>query len=256
MVRSWVVLVGAVGVIFGVPLGVVRAADLPLKAPVYKVPMAYNWTGFYVGGHLGGGWSTVSPVAIDPTAAFPVGTAFNSGHLSGALGGIQAGYNYQMDRWVFGIEGEYSWARLRGSETTPGTGFTETTNYRSPYAAILAGRVGYAADRALWYVKGGGGWTKFSYPGLTVVNGSGALSDTFGGSVTESGWVIGGGVEWSFAPHWSVKLEYDHFDFGHFNNIVSDSLLGNLRRRVSAYYDEVKVGVNYLFNSAMAARRR
>ena len=69
-----------------------------------------DWTGFYVGGHIGGGWGTKD--VFDPSQG---GVLIASGNVSGFLGGVQAGYNYQVNNWlVLGVEGDFSWADVHG----------------------------------------------------------------------------------------------------------------------------------------------
>lgn len=248
-----VVLAAAISMLFS---GAAHAADASpgsySKAPPARAPI-FSWTGFYVGGHLGGGWSTSTATAITPTASFPAGTQFSSRHLNGALGGVQAGFNYQFDRWVLGVEGEYSRANLKGTSTTPGIGFSETSNYSSPYMATIAGRVGYAADRVLLYAKGGYGWVRYEVNGVGFANATGVVTDTFVRADTQSGWVAGAGLEWAFAGSWTAKAEYLHFDLGTFNTVVTDSVLGTLQRRNTATVDQFKVGINFLFNGAPGA---
>src|ERR1700733_8524596 len=114
------------------------AADL---APVYKArPMAppvYNWSGIYFGGHLGGGWSAENDALVTafPAApAFPAGTALATDNLSGILGGVQGGFNWQFGgNWVIGFEGDFSWADVNGSATTGSAvlpAFSQTVNSR------------------------------------------------------------------------------------------------------------------------------
>src|SRR4051794_32941278 len=84
------------------------AADLPMKAPPMAAPVAvYNWTGFYIGGHVGWGWTDVGSVQLAPgTAAFPTGTVYSGNNLSGFLGGVQGGFNWQVSpNIVLGVEG-------------------------------------------------------------------------------------------------------------------------------------------------------
>ena len=110
-----------------IPACPVLAADLPAKtytkAPVYVPPPVYNWTGFYVGGHICGAWSDLGSTEIAPgTGAFPAGTVFSKNNLSGFLGGVQGGFNWQANNpFVVGIEGEYSWADVSGTATTVST---------------------------------------------------------------------------------------------------------------------------------------
>src|ERR1700722_20335547 len=102
-----------------VPLGLAGSAvgaDLapaPAPAPVYRA------SGYCTDAHVGGGWAGNQSTEIAPgTAAFPVGTVFTKNNLSGVLGGVQGGFNWQVSSLVVGVEGEYSWANINGSATT------------------------------------------------------------------------------------------------------------------------------------------
>lgn len=228
------------------------AADLPAatysKAPVYVAPV-YNWTGFYIGGNIGGGWSDLGSTEIAPgTPAFPIGTVFSKNNLSGFLGGVQGGYNWQVSNIVVGIEGEYSWADVSGTATTVGlAGFTSTVTAKIKDFALATGRLGYAADNWLFYVKGGGAWGQGSSSGTGFL-GNGTFFDTTSSSSNRSGWVVGVGVEWGFAPNWSAKIEYNHIDFGSTNLAIVSSANGISNVSSSDTVDVVKAGVNYRFN--------
>jgi outer membrane immunogenic protein len=245
------------------------AADLPAqtytKAPVMPAAAVYNWTGFYIGGHVGGAWSEAGSTELDPgTGAFPTGTVFDKAHPSGVLGGGQIGYNWQVpSNLVIGIEGEWSWADVKGSETTVSTvtvparliGLSSTSTHTVDDYATLAGRLGYAANNWLFFVKGGAAWERGGSTSVaTLANGT--VDDTSAvANYWRTGFVVGVGVEWGFAPNWSAKLEYDHLDFG--STTVQDLTLtgatagtvSNVRSTVTA--EIVKAGVNYHFNWGM-----
>jgi outer membrane immunogenic protein len=247
----------------GVALAVVStaasAADLPArtytKAPAMIPPPVYDWTGFYFGGHIGGGWGENSVTELAPgTGAFPTGTVFDRTNLSGFLGGVQGGYNYQFSNIVLGVEGEYTWEGLSGTETTVSTvprflGFSTTTTSHATDLALVTGRLGYAANNWLLYVKGGGAWGQGHSDGNAFLANGTLFENTSTGTVGRSGWVVGLGVEWGFAPNWSAKLEYNHVDFGSTNVVVNNSL-GTAPSNVSSseHFDIVKAGVNYHFN--------
>jgi outer membrane immunogenic protein len=231
-----------------------RAADLPAKTytktPAYVAPV-YNWTGFYVGGHIGGGWSDLGSTELAPgSVSFPAGTVFTKNNLSGFLGGLQGGFNWQAaNNFVVGIEGEYTWSDLRGTETTISgvNGFSSTTTARTKDLALVTGRVGYAAAEWLFYAKGGGAWGQGSSSGIgTLANGT--FFDTTSSSTNRSGWIIGAGVEWGFAPNWTAKIEYNHIDFGNSNVTILSSTGTTTFVSSSDTVDLVKAGVNYRFN--------
>jgi outer membrane immunogenic protein len=229
------------------------AADLPAqtytKAPVYVAPV-YNWTGFYIGGHAGGAWAQQASTEIAPgTPAFPIGSAFSKNNLSGFLGGVQVGYNWQANNpLVVGVEAEYSWADVKGTATTVGAaGFTSTVAAKNKDYELVTARVGYAADNWLIFAKGGGALGQTSSSGSGVLAGGG-LFETTSASSDRSGWVAGGGIEWGFAPNWSAKIEYDHIDLGSTNVAITSShgTISNISS--SDKSDVVKGGVNYRLN--------
>jgi outer membrane immunogenic protein len=210
------------------------AADLPLKAPPAPPPVpAFNWTGFYIGANIGGAFTH------DTLTDNLTGASLSSNN-DGFIGGGQVGYNWQINSWVLGVEWDIDGTTL--SRTGPGVvtaigtlqGHTSTD-----WISTLTGRIGYAADRWLWYAKGGGAWAQES---ASITNlGTGA---SVSASNTRSGWTVGGGVEWAFAQQWSAKLEYDfvRLDNSNFNTFVGDSL--TFRRDINM----VMAGVNYRFN--------
>jgi outer membrane immunogenic protein len=227
-------------------------ADLAYKAPQSVAPVSfYQWTGFYIGGHIGGGWGEEHATELPPgVAGFPAGSMFAPHHLSGFLGGVQGGYNWQAsNHFVLGVEGEYSWADLSATASTisPVAPFVSTTTIRSKELALATGRLGYAANNWLFFVKGGAAWAYNSSTGVgTLTNGT--FVNTNFSSLDRSGWTAGGGVEWGFKPNWSAKIEYDHVDFGSATAAVNTS--NGLTALVSSSnrVDLVKAGVNYRFN--------
>ena len=189
--------------------------------PAYRpppLPLFYNWTGLYVGAHVGGGWADLG---FGDTG-------------SGFIGGGQVGYNYQINQWVWGLEADVSGSGIKNdllSAVTPFGPFTASLNWNTFWT--VTPRLGYAFDNWLVYTKGGGAWADVS----VSVN-----TPFFGRSVggTASGWVVGVGAEYAFRNNWSAKVEYNHFDFG------SDSGVFGIGSSVTV--DAVKAGVNYRFH--------
>ncbi|ALK08631.1 outer membrane protein [Blastochloris viridis] len=219
----------AVTVAFG---GSAIAADLG-RAPVPYSPayVPFSWTGFYVGAHLGGAWS-------ESGWGDDWGAGWAGGHdASGFIGGGQIGYNYQFGQWVVGVEGDMSWTDLGGTDWG-GIGWSGGSDIN--WIATLTGRVGYAIDNTLIYVKGGAAFADVerwvAYNGGTV----------FKDSDTRTGWTIGAGVEWAFAQNWSAKLEYNYLDFG---SDRADFTYADTAYGVSSDHQihAVKLGINYRF---------
>ncbi|MGB6539074.1 MAG: outer membrane beta-barrel protein [Xanthobacteraceae bacterium] len=249
------------------------AADLLVKASPPPPPPMFSWTGFYLGVQGGGGWSNSSATENDsyfcpaggacaaPTPVVP-GIPMSSTSASGAFGGITAGFNYQINAVVVGIEGDWSGAGINGSGAcntafiTPsfGAGATGTCGNNLRDFATLTGRLGWAAwDRALIYVKGGAAWANYNDTVTTTVAGIPGPSANF--TNNRSGWTFGAGVEYALTPAWSVKLEYDHMDFGTqnvtypFTNVPPFAAgTFNTVASQSQRVDIVRAGINYRFN--------
>ena len=207
------------------------AADLPLMTKAPPRPLAvYNWTGFYAGAHLGGGWGDKDWVAV---GVGPLG----SHDISGFIGGGQIGFNYQIGAWVFGVEGDISGTTLKGEHvdtTFFGNNITEVE-----WFGTITGRVGYAWDRALLYVKGGGAWVRDKY----TITDAGLFFA--GAATTKDGWTIGAGLEYAFAPRWSAKIEYNYLDFGSETVTFTTGGGGTFLREVDQQIHAVKAGLNY-----------
>jgi opacity protein-like surface antigen len=217
--------VSAVAFALCVPAG---AADLRVpyaREPAYVAPLIYNWTGFYVGAHFGGAFTSED-----------VGTSVGtfSTNPSGVLGGVQLGYNYQFSpNWLVGVEGELSWTSATGNASFTAGGMSGTFTSNHNWYDTLNGRFGYVQNNWMLYVKGGPAWMNADYA-VTTPAVAGSVNST------RAGWTIGGGWEYLWAPNWSVKLEYAYLDFG--SNGVNFGFAGaNFNTQVH----EVKLGVNY-----------
>jgi opacity protein-like surface antigen len=183
------------------------------KAPVYKAPVqtAYDWSGFYVGVYLGAGWGSANWNFPDD------GIAVNP-RFAGFLGGGDLGYNYQAGKWVFGLEGSTGPANVRGARPCP-TGFFYNCEAGVNWLSTVSGRVGYAWDRLLTYVKGGAvianGQAHFvcntgSQPTTVPLTGCPSQSD----SKILAGWTAGLGYEFGLSKNISFRGEVMYFDLG------------------------------------------
>jgi outer membrane immunogenic protein len=183
-----------------------QAADLPQRmepaAPVPYVP-AFSWTGFYLGGELG--WiRTDNNVS---TGALLLGTPFLVSSTSGKDGltyGALAGYNYQMGQFVLGVEGDFSGFTVGTIRYTAITGDFLTAH--SKWGGSIRGRLGFAADHALFYVTGGAAFisndTSVPTTGISI-----------GGDGTRAGWTVGAGVDYAFTNNWFTGLEYRYSQY-------------------------------------------
>lgn len=199
--RSWEsALAGAGFGLFALD-GAAIAADIPVRMPV-KAPYiqpVFDWTGFYIGAHAGYGRGTSSAVLADPA------TLANVNHFSGVIGGVQAGYNVQLPSGLLlGVEADLSFPNYLNSNSV----VSSLTSARSDvteqwdYVGTARGRIGYSSGPWLAYATGGLAWA-----GERFLNTPAVGSDEKHINA-RLGWAAGAGVEYAFAPHWSVRLEY------------------------------------------------
>jgi outer membrane immunogenic protein len=212
-----------------------KAADMR-AAPVFtKAPMmapVFSWTGCYIGGNAGGLWAKKDWTNV-------AGPAESSASVSNWLAGGQAGCNYQVSTWVFGIQGDYDWTNA--SATANDTFFVATTDQtKIKSLASVTGRVGYAWDRFLGYVKGGGAWESDEYS-IT----SPAVLASATASETRTGWTIGVGGEYAFTDWLTGFAEYNYYDFG----TKSDTFAGTFATtaNIKETKSVAKAGINFKF---------
>jgi outer membrane immunogenic protein len=236
--------------------GSALAADMPVKA-IYKAPpvYAFSWTGCYIGGNAGGLWQrkdyTVAaplgaiPIGVAAIPAAPIGTNLGSHDANSWVGGVQAGCNYQFGNWVVGIQGDYDWTDATGTHSDLYF-LTVTDRSRARSLGSVTGRVGYAWDRFLGYVKGGGAWERDNYDSYLTAAPATIVTTA---SETRGGWTVGIGGEYAFTNWLTGFVEYDYYDFGTRTNAFVSPTTGvtivnvDLRERKSV----VKVGLNFKF---------
>jgi outer membrane immunogenic protein len=238
-----------------VSVQVASAADLPTKAPGYApvAPIAYSWTGFYLGGQGGVGWFSSQTTDVDATTSFPAGFVQGTIDGNGLLGGGYAGFNYQINQFVIGIDGDYSWADLtgQGNDTSPINGGTSHHNEKVKWIATVTGRLGYAVNNMLFFGKGGWAWAGFD-GNSSFINVAGINTSNTTSSGTRDGWTLGTGMEWGITPHWSAKLEFDYvkFNTSNFNATTTNVATGVVTtpaRSATSNLSMGKVGVAYRF---------
>jgi opacity protein-like surface antigen len=228
------------------------AADLPVKAPVYRAAVAapyYDWNGLYFGGHLGWGWSRAETTTVNIATGLALGTvAINS---DGFLGGAQIGFNFMATpTWLLGIEADIAFGDVNGALTDV---TTTTVNDRSKIDRFgtARGRIGYVAGNWLIYGTGGFAW---AHENVTRTQVAGTVNAATPGTAesasgTRGGWTAGGGIEWGFSPNWSVKAEYLYVDLTHTSFVFP---LANRRWEEDLSMHTVRVGLNWRFNWARA----
>ena len=231
------------------------AADLAARPYAKAAPMIaaiYDWTGFYVGLNGGGGtsrdcWTNTSLGAV-PTIP---GVSEGCHSPSGAVAGGQVGYRWQASNWVFGVEAQGDWASFKGSNSSLfQAGVTDQTKTNS--FGLFTGQVGYAWNNALWYVKGGAAVANDSYNGINTA--TGLVFDA--ASQTRWGGAVGTGLEFGFAPNWSVAVEYDHLFLGKNTVTLSAPATGFATRTdsIGQSADLATVRVNYRWGGPVIAK--
>ncbi len=167
----------AIGLATSALLAPAEAADMAVPGHAYYPqlpPAIYDWTGIYVGFHVGGGILTDSVSQNGVSTATTATNLLSSGSLrpAGVIGGGQIGANYEFAPWVVGIEGSWTDSAIEGNTkigvastaiSPPSVIVQERFTSQAQWFAALTGRVGYAANDWLFYAKGGGAWMNARY---------------------------------------------------------------------------------------------
>lgn len=232
------------------------AADLAArpytKAPAPMVATIYDWSGFYIGINGGGGSSHKCWDFVTPVTGVLLGEGCHNA-TGGTVGG-QVGYRWQSSNWVFGLEGQGNWADFSGDNVSllfP----AQRNRTRIDAFGLITGQVGYAWNNVLFYVKGGGAVVADKYnvyvaPGLV---GAGTLL----ASTNDNRWggTVGAGLEFGFAPNWTVGVEYDHIFLG--NRTLTVTAPGGVAfqtDRISQNVDMGLVRLNYRWGGPVIAK--
>jgi outer membrane immunogenic protein len=268
--------------------GPALAADMApapyTKAPAVIPPPVYSWTGWYVGvngGYIDRNGANVygTPVANDGStgAATPyagliaAAVTNNVGRSSGGLGGGQVGYNWEINKAVFGFEADIDGVSAKSSTTVnaliPAPGFPAfplASNFSASqnlnYIGTVRGRIGFLAgsmDALLLYATGGlayGGVSSSVGETYTITPAGACLACTTGtalinSSSTRVGWTVGGGAEWKFSPNWSVKAEGLYYDLTSYS---TNGTLFNINTATGLPYVTTNVNVNNRTAGAIA----
>ena len=215
----------------------VHAADFAARAPYYKAPPIpapiYNWTGFYIGGHIGGAFSSDNNFS---------GLATGNNGNGRFLGGVQGGADWQFTpNWVLGAQAQYSWLSGNVGAVFPG-GLVYTNNQRG--LGSVTGRIGYTWGPGLLYVKGGYAYSD-NNEHVTLAGAPVAFA-TLGDH--QNGYTVGAGIEYMFAPSWTAFGEYQYYNFGKASFAAPLALVP--AGSFTTDDQTVKAGVNYRFNWA------
>jgi outer membrane immunogenic protein len=213
-----------------------QAADLgaprsPIAAAV--IAPAFSWTGFYLGGQVGYGWLSGRSAFNNGTNPLPV-------RSTGFLGGIHAGYNYQISNVVLGAEADLEYTGIRGFSSDPVIDITQG-RFDLRWQGSVRLRAGLAVDRALIYATGGLALADFRLMGGPLFG----VPTSY--NVSRTGWTVGAGVEYAFAPNWTARAEYRYADYGTVSRDIGVIQTTSLRSHT------VRLGVSYLFSTGPSA---
>jgi outer membrane immunogenic protein len=209
----------------------------------------FSWTGFYVGGNAG---SARDADQRDLTLTNTLFTVTTRGpEARGGFVGLQAGYNWQSGPLVLGVETDIQGGNVKDEfgRVIDGAGDNLSARKRLDYFGTVRGRLGFALDRFLVYGTGG-----FAYGGindeLRVTNPAVVAFADGTKHDTGTGWVAGGGVEFALDRHLSLKVEFQHLDFG--SDKISAIIVpppGNTitSNRIEHTFDTVRLGFNWRF---------
>lgn len=220
------------------------AADLAAR-PYTKAPAmiatVYDWSGFYIGINGGGG----SSHATWDLAGF--GREGSHDATGGTVGG-QVGYRWQSGQWVFGVEGQGNWADFSGSNISALTGDTNRTKIDA--FGLITGQVGYAWNNVLVYVKGGAAVVSNQFDVRTPGGAFVASSD----DSSRWGGTVGVGLEYGFAPNWSIGAEYNHIFLGGNDQNLTNAGAFVQTDHIKQDVDMGLVRLNYKFGGPIIGR--
>lgn len=226
-----------------VPAG---AADLgpyrPQSAPVVydDAPIRPTWRGFYVGLNGGYAWGSTDPVVVTGGAA---GGAMAAIDPEGWLGGAQLGYNAQFGNFVLGVEADLMGGNVEG--TTSGIigapAFTAAAASEMNWLSTIRARAGVSTGNVLLYATGGVAFADMDY---ALVGADGSVA---AGGDTLTGYAVGGGIEWAFAPNWSLRSEYLYVDLGDARISGIDGGGAPISAAFDNSFHTIRAGINYRF---------
>ena len=229
-----------------------QAADVVANqepAPVVAAP-AFSWTGFYAGAQIGGSWSDTDLKGKykDDKGDWGRRQGF-SPDPSGFIGGIYAGYNYDLgNNIVIGADTDWVWGDMDENDKSSltyrdGTTGTLSGKLKEQWAGSTRARVGYAVDRWMPYIAGGVAYAKVD-SNFRVKDSAGKVKPGFSASDSDTlvGWTIGAGFDYAMTDHIILRAEYRYTDFGD-----EDYSKNNIKYNVDYKTNDFRVGVAYKF---------
>ena len=207
------------------------AADLPAQpvepAPI-AMPIAFDWTGFYIGAQVGYSWGNVD-ITVDGY------DSDLSPDADGVVGGAFVGYNVQFNQIVVGLEGDIEASGISGDDDDDDALLEADAD--NNWQGSIRARLGFAFDNFLPYIQGGVAFSDWDVSVRDVIT-----DDEIDDSDTFTGWTVGAGLEYAFTQNITARVEYRYTDFGD-----SDFDLAGNDVNADLTTNTVRVGVAYKF---------
>jgi len=242
--------------------GTAFAADMAIRAPVAAPPPAMSWTGFYIGGNVGYSWgSSENDIRVTGLPPFLLGLSTASlargdrdkTNVDGVIGGVQAGFNWQIGSWVLGTEFDFQGSGQQGDAQYCGLGGTTCAiasldaSHKLPWFGTARGRLGYLVTPSV-LLYGTAGLAYGRVESDYTLNLLGAPSANVNFKDVKAGWTAGAGVEFTWAGNWSTKLEYIYMDLGKSEiSFAGGGATGAIDRQFTDHI--MRFGVNYRFGA-------
>jgi outer membrane immunogenic protein len=256
------------GLVLGALTATHPAMSADMTAPAWKAAPApaFSWSGFYIGGTVGGGMASLPVNDIDNFLEETVaGPSLKS---LGAVGGLHAGYNWQLSpSFLFGLEGDFNWSSFKANDTTcfgdcvgRNTDDPLTASSKLDAFSTFRARFGLTSDHTLVYVTAGPAWGHINasetFLNCSTCTNPGAINSIASDSSFHMGVAIGGGVEYALTTNWILRGEYLHLDFANKDTLWKDATgvpitgfdnVTTFRVRSSATADIARLGISYKF---------
>lgn len=212
-----------------------------------------NWSGFYVGLHVGGQWGHSENRDLEYNFGVPNGFAGPKewGYdESGVVAGGQVGYNFQWNWFVTGFEADLGYMNLDGGGIEPGSPGLDTRGHTdSDFYTTIRGRFGFALGHWLFYGTGGGIGVNYEKEVIDDCNTGACGNDLIHAREKDFqwGWTGGGGIEYMFGCHWTAKIEYLRYEIGRYGFHGVDEFGSTFRFDGKTEGNIVRGGLNYKF---------
>src|SRR5262249_55334662 len=206
---GWMLIVAGCAVLGAARLAGAADIPYPVKSPPAPEVLPDTWAGFYLGGQIGYGGDHVRGRNLGASSFFSPLNAVTHAGGGGVIGGGQVGYNVQFNRLVFGVEGSFSGTGFDRSFASPYFPATDVWSSKLTWLGTVTGRVGYAFDNWLPYIKGG-----FAAGNVETTIQNNALGVMSQGSAVHHGWTLGAGVDFKVTRQVTLGLEFMHTDLG------------------------------------------